>query len=114
MLRELRYTFERSGDLTTGSLPIEFRRHALPIFKEALHNIIKHAHASEVQIQVSRSGGWFEFCVRDNGKGMTGSGNVSGNGMKNLRRRAAEMGGRIEIDSSPGRGCTLRLRAPIP
>jgi len=114
MLREVHYTFERSGDLTTGSLPIEFRRHALPIFKEALHNVIKHAQASEVQIRVSRAGGSFEFYVKDNGRGLNGRGSSSGNGLKNMRRRAKEMGGEIEFDSSPGRGCTLRLRAPIP
>jgi ligand-binding sensor domain-containing protein len=114
MLREMHYTFERRGDLATGSLPIEFRRHALPIFKEALHNVIKHSQATEVEIRVTRSGGWFEFYVRDNGQGMNGRGSFSGNGMKNMRRRAEEMGGRIEFDSSPGRGCTLRLRAPIP
>jgi signal transduction histidine kinase len=113
-LREVRYTFERNGNLTTGSLPIEFRRHALPIFKEALHNVIKHAHASEVQIRVSRSSGWFEFYVKDNGRGMNSHGRFSGNGLKNIRRRAQEMGGTIDLDSSPGRGCTLTLRAPIP
>jgi len=114
MLREVNYTFERSGDLATGSLPIEFRRHALPIFKEALHNVVKHANATEVQIRVSRSGGWFEFFVKDNGRGMDGRRRFSGNGMKNMRRRAEEMGGQIEFDSAPGLGCILRLRAPIP
>jgi len=114
MLREIPYTFERSGDLTKGALPIEFRRHALPIFKEALHNVIKHAHASEVQIRVSRIGGWFEFCVKDNGLGWKVRGSYSGNGIKNMRRRAAEMRGKLEFKSSPGQGCTLTLRAPIP
>ena len=114
MLREVYYTFERNGDLTKGALPIEFRRHALPIFKEALHNVIKHARASEVRIRVARSGGWFEFCVKDNGVGMDVRGGFSGNGIKNMRRRAEEMGGEIEFESSPGRGCTLTLRAPIP
>ena len=76
--------------------------------------MIKHAHASEVEIRVSRSGDWFEFFIKDNGRGMNDRGSLSGNGMKNMRRRAEEMGGQLEFDSSPGRGCTLRLRAPIP
>jgi signal transduction histidine kinase len=60
------------------------------------------------------SGGWLELCVRDNGRGFADRGNSLGNGLKNMRRRAAEMGGSLEVTSQPGQGCTIRLHTPIP
>jgi ligand-binding sensor domain-containing protein len=114
MLQGVPYRFETSGDLGAQSLPLEFRRNVVPVFKEALHNVVKHAQATEVHIQACRSGGWFELCVKDNGRGFADGGSFPGNGLKNMRRRAAEMGGRFEITSEPGKSCTVRLRAPIP
>jgi len=114
MLQGVPYRFETCGDLGAQSLPLEFRRNVVPVFKEALHNVAKHAQAAEVQIRVSRAGGWFELCVTDNGRGFADTGNFPGNGLKNMRRRAAEMGGTLEVASQPARGCTVRLAVPIP
>jgi signal transduction histidine kinase len=114
MLQGVPYRFETRGDLGAQSLPLEFRRNVVPVFKEALHNVVKHAQATEVHIRLSHSGGGFELCVQDNGQGFADSGNFPGNGLKNMRRRAADMGGRLEMLSQPGKGCTVRLTAPIP
>jgi two-component system, NarL family, sensor histidine kinase DevS len=74
----------------------------------------QHAQAAEVHIRVGRSGGGFELFVTDNGRGFADSGNLRGNGLKNMRRWAADMRGSFEVTSEPGKGCTVRFSAPIP
>ena len=114
MLQGIPYRFETSGELGAQSLPLEFRRNVVPIFKEALHNVLKHSQATAVGIQVRRSGHVLELTIGDNGRGFAEGGGLPGNGLSNMRRRAADMGGRLEVTSRPGQGCTVKLSAPIP
>jgi ligand-binding sensor domain-containing protein len=114
MLQGMPYRFETGGDLGAQSLPLEFRRNIVPIFKEALHNVIKHARATDVQIQVRRSGHFIELRITDNGQGFPAGSDFPGNGLKNMRRRAEEMGGLLEVTSQPAKGCSVRLSVPIP
>ncbi len=113
MLQTVVFKFDQAGDFTSADLSLAFRRNVPPLFKETLHNALKHAHATVVEISVRRAEKEFQFCVRDNGIGFDPAQRNSGNGLKNLRRRAAEIGGRIEIESRPGGGTTVTLTAPI-
>jgi len=113
MLQRVPYHFEQRGDMRSGPLPLEFRRNVLPIFKEALHNALKHAQATEVHILVQRSAGLFEFRVCDNGQGFQEGSRYPGNGLKNMRRRAADLGGQLEITSRPGHGCAIQLTVAL-
>jgi len=83
------------------------------MFKEILHNIARHARASRVDIDIQIAARQFELSVRDNGIGFDEAVVRAGNGLKNLRRRAADLGGTITIDSRPGTGTTVTVRAPI-
>lgn len=114
MLHGIPYDFEQDGDFRARGLPLDFRRNVLPIFKEALHNAIKHAHASHLRISVRRRGDTFLFTVQDNGRGFEPGAAEAGNGLKNMHRRAKEMRGKLEIRSEPGRGTTVTLTARIP
>ena len=114
MLADIPYTFKQTGNFSSTGLPLDFRRNVMPIFKEALHNIIKHAGATEVEIGVSRSNGIFEFIVQDNGRGFFPSDHQSGNGLKNMRRRAAEMKAHLEISSDAAHGTRIKLTANTP
>lgn len=114
MLVNLPVTFQQSGDFRSASLPLDFRRNVMPIFKEVLHNAIKHAEASHVVIEVSRTKDVFEFTVQDNGRGFDLAHRQSGNGLKNIRRRAAEMKAQIVISSTPAQGTKVSLTARIP
>jgi signal transduction histidine kinase len=113
LLHEIPFQFESGGDFSSEHLPLDFRRNALPWFKEALHNIVKHARATQVKITVRRRGNAFEVQIHDNGIGFDPRARSSGNGLKNLKRRAREMRGELSIDSQPGQGATLSLRARI-
>ena len=114
MLATVPHTFETEGDFKSTDLSLAFRRNVLPLFKETLNNLVKHAHATRVFVSIKRTEKQFQFRVQDNGVGFNPESPSSGNGLKNLRRRAAEISGRIEISSSPGAGTTVTLTAPLP
>jgi ligand-binding sensor domain-containing protein len=113
MLPTVALKFQQTGDFNSADLSLAFRRNVPPLFKETLHNLLKHAHATAVSITVSRRENEFQFSVRDNGVGFDATQKSSGNGLKNLKRRAAEIGGRIEIESRVGDGTGVTLTAPI-
>ncbi|MBI3414913.1 MAG: hypothetical protein HY043_06250 [Verrucomicrobia bacterium] len=90
------------------------RQQLFLLIKEGLTNIVKHAHASEVWFRLTLSAEEIVFCVQDNGCGFnTALKSEFGNGLSNMRRRADEAGGRLEIHSAPGQGTTLRARLPV-
>ncbi len=113
MLGAVQYRFEQSGDFQSANLSLAFRRNVPPLFKETLHNILKHSHATEVSIFVGRKAEQFQFSVRDNGIGFDPLQKNSGNGLRNLRKRSAEIGGSMEIQSSPGGGTVINFTAPV-
>ena len=96
-------------------LALQTRRHVFFAFKEALHNVRKHAHASEVKIDFRIASKSLDFQVADNGCGFdpeAASGRM-GNGLRNLRLRAERLHGTCTIDSQPDRGTTVRFSVPL-
>ncbi|MFL6233995.1 MAG: two-component regulator propeller domain-containing protein, partial [Thermoanaerobaculia bacterium] len=88
----------------------EMKRELYLVLKEALHNACKHAQAQKVWIEVAATGRDLVAEVRDDGVGFAGPGNESsGNGLRNLRERAARLGGTLAVDSAPGQGTRVRL-----
>ena len=114
MLPGLTVEFNASGENTPVAPSLEFRRNLFPIFKEILHNIAKHARAQRVTIQIEATPRTFQLKVQDNGIGFEETGVRKGNGLKNLRRRAAELMGTIEFQSAAGQGTTVVLSSPLP
>lgn len=113
MLPAVVFKFNQTGNFSSFNLPLTFRRNVPPLFKEALHNLVKHSHASAVEISVSRQENEFQFRIQDNGGGFDLGKKSSGNGLQNMKRRAAEIGGRLDIESNSS-GTTVTLTAPLP
>jgi len=91
-------------DLPTIPLPPDMRHNIFLVVKEALTNVIKHAHANVVMVQAKATLETIEFIVQDNGKGFDpGRASHEGkrNGLSNMQRRAATMGGKLTINSVP-------------
>jgi PAS domain S-box-containing protein len=83
------------------------------ILQEHLSNIVKHANASMVNIDLKRENGDLYMSVRDNGRGFNPNLVKSGIGLENIRRRASILNGQISIISSPGSGCDLIVKIPV-
>jgi signal transduction histidine kinase len=98
-------------DLPALPLPPDVRHNIFLIVKEALTNSLKHAVAGEVLVLAKVSADTLEISVQDNGKGFDVSPPAESrrNGMGNMRRRAEAIGGRLELQSAPGTGTTVRL-----
>jgi len=104
--------FNTPATLCDGECSLEFARNVWLIFKETLHNAARHSGASRVAVCVSEPDGGFELEVRDNGHGFIENEVEPGNGLLNLRRRAAELRGTLRIVSEPVCGTTVHLIIP--
>lgn len=78
------------------------------IVQEGLTNAAKHARASRVDVRVAESGGGIAIEINDDGVGFDTASAGSGFGLLGMRERVALAGGRLEIESAPGEGTTLR------
>jgi len=114
MLRNIEYSFHCDSEKVGEVLDMEFRRNILLIYKEILHNILKHANASRVDIVLQEEHENLTLTITDNGVGFDPSVAHKGNGLKNLQYRAGKLAGQLEIKSSPGKGASFGLTAKIP
>jgi len=102
-------------DLPQLSLPPELRHNIFLVVKEALTNVIKHAQAKEVHVQAKATGDTLEFIVQDDGHGFEpgkSSHESQRNGLSNMQRRAATMGGQLTVQTTKT-GTAVRLVVPI-
>ena len=81
----------------TAPLPsAETRQQLYLIFKEALHNVVKHAGASLVTVRLAATPAGLRLTVADNGRGHSGAARPGGHGLANMQARAAAAGGRVQ------------------
>lgn len=83
------------------------------ICQEALTNVARHAHASEVQIAVVIDRGVLHMQIVDNGTGFTGESKSGSLGLIGMRERAESLGGTLEIKSLADGGVMLELKLPF-
>jgi len=110
--------------LPSWPVTAEVRHNLFLAFKEALHNVVKHAGASEISISLTTTADTFTLLVRDDGCGFVPTAlsheprsepgrPASGNGLVNMRRRLEKIGGRCEIQSTPGQGTQVKFIVPV-
>ncbi len=98
-------------------LDMEQRKNLYLIFKEAVNNIAKYAQCKNVWIDLEKNNGnILQLKIKDDGKGFDISGgdsgriSLSGNGIANMRKRAQELKGQIDIKSKRNQGTEICLR----
>jgi signal transduction histidine kinase len=107
-------TFDNEVELE--ALPpfsMEQRRNLFLVYKEALHNIVKHAQASKVSIQIRHLEGHLQVTVSDNGYGFDPAAQTDGNGLINFQKRANEGGFSVWVTSAEGAGTTVKMQIPV-
>ena len=92
----------------------ESRHHLFLAFKEALNNTLTHARAKGVTIRIALESGLLTISVADDGCGMSQpAGEANANGLRNMRERLQNLGGRCEVESGLGRGTTIVFSLPV-
>ena len=91
---------------------LEQRREILLIFKEAIHNVVRHSGCTRTRVLFEYRDRRLLLEVRDNGRGFDGR-SSEGNGIGNMRRRADAIRGQLEFSSAEGEGTILKLAVPL-
>lgn len=86
------------------------------IFQETLTNVIRHAKASRVDVELAEEDAHLVMKVRDNGRGISAEELASTRslGLVGMRERAILIGGEVTLHGAPGKGTTVTLRVPVP
>jgi len=97
-----------SLDRLTPEMEISLYR----IAQEGINNVLKHANATEVILQLQREGGAVRFSIFDNGRGVVKPARPEGQGLLGIAERVRLLGGKFDIQSAPGKGTRLTVTIP--
>jgi len=101
-------------------LPDRICRDLFQIYRESLHNVKKHAHASHVVVKLWQNESQVVLVVDDNGEGFSFAGRFTGDELDRLRlgpisikERTRSVGGVLTVESTPGHGSRLTVEVPL-
>jgi two-component system sensor histidine kinase UhpB len=100
------------ADPTLRDLPPDVQVVIYRVAQEALVNAARHSDATHVEVNLERHDFFVCLLVTDNGRGFAFAEEGKGLGLSGMRERALLVGGSLEIDSSPGKGTTVKLDVP--
>jgi signal transduction histidine kinase len=100
------------ADEAADDLPDEHKTCIYRLVQEAVHNSARHANANNVEVELRRETGRVRFSVRDDGDGFD-TRNTRGLGLLGMEERVRRLGGRIAIESHPGRGTSILAELPV-
>lgn len=107
----LRCRFDFPAQTIERYLPAAHRHQLFLIVREAVHNIIQHASATELKLRIATTATDLLIEVTDNGAGFHPT-TTNGHGLQNMRTRTESLGGTFSIRSQPGTAVTLRIPWP--
>lgn len=107
------YTIDAPTAPSYATLSMETRQNIYFMFKETLHNVLKHASATRVEVEVRVNPGELAFVVEDDGVGFTPDRRDNGSGQALLHHRAAMCRGSVRVTSQPGNGTRVEVRARL-
>lgn len=113
----LRFTFDYEG--REGPLSDDLRSVLFRALKELVTNVVRHARAEKARVLLKHTAGEVRLCVDDDGIGLSPmkpqatQGVTGGFGLFSIRERIGCLGGRMEIESSPGQGTAVTLVVPL-
>jgi PAS domain S-box-containing protein len=103
-------TFDLRGETI---YPIEITLALFRIVQEGLNNVVKHAEATEVRVEMACESGGVDLSIRDNGRGFDPANLAAGHlGIGIMRERAAKIDAAFQLKSKPGKGTHLHVAWP--
>ena len=112
----LRYRLDAPAELPKTAISPETRHNVFLAAKEAVTNIVKHSGATEAALRLRLEAEGFTLEIQDNGRGPAGlkqKAAESRNGMRNMRKRMEDIGGRFSIEPGPNGGTVVALTVPL-
>src|SRR6185312_12128359 len=104
-----------SGNRRTA--PAKSQEQLLRIFQEAARNAVRHSQAKEINVDVAYlDDNLIRVQLRDDGNGFDleeASGKMGHWGLANMRERARQIGGKLNISTSPGHGTEIEIVVPL-
>ena len=94
-------------------IPLKVKQDLYRIAQEALHNTVKHARASQVELKLDQTNEVVILEIRDNGRGFDTMASFPGHlGLHSMRERVTKLGGTFQIESIEGQGTAICIRIP--
>ena len=110
-----------------GGVPVQLHLHGLEtrlpqplevelyrLVQELLNNVLKHARAQQVLVQLMRHDAELHLVVEDDGQGFDTAAAGTGVGLRSVQARARYLGGTLEVQSQPGQGTSVSLELRVP
>ncbi|MEO5917178.1 MAG: histidine kinase [Luteolibacter sp.] len=113
MLETLDCKFSANEEGWQVELPEEANRDLFLYFREALHNIMRHAKAAKVEIRAEKNDNIFRLVIADDGVGIDPDRLERPATFRALRQRSEALSAELKVDSSPGNGTRLELSVPL-
>lgn len=95
---------------TNRKLPLNLRQNIYLIFKEAFNNIARHSDAENVHFMMTERGQYLTIDLSDDGKGLSEKESLTGNGLRNMKMRAEQIGADLKIEDKSGVHIILILK----
>jgi signal transduction histidine kinase/ligand-binding sensor domain-containing protein len=111
----IRCRLDFPAEIPARELSTDLRHNLFLVVKEALHNIFKHAGATEVRVRVQADEAALEIVIEDNGRGFASAPHDAlSDGLRNMSQRMTDVGGECRVTSQLGSGTVVSLRLPWP
>jgi two-component system, NarL family, sensor histidine kinase UhpB len=111
--RNIECLFEANDEVKDLRLNMQQRKNLYFIFKEALHNALKYAGCSKIDVGLLQTNHEIQLVVKDNGKGFDLKEVSEGNGLTNMKRRAEEINAILNLEANPNNGTSISLKLKI-
>jgi signal transduction histidine kinase len=111
-IKNIAFVFDYDSAIANVNLSMDQRKNFYLVFKESVNNVLKYAEAKNLEVSIKLLNNKVHFTIKDDGIGfdsvqmkILAAKSLSGNGLKNMKRRAVEMKGRMfDRRAHPERG----------
>jgi len=112
-LSKLTINLAIDDEIAAIKFQMDVRRSVFLVIKEAINNILKHAHASVITINVHLEQYTLHIMIADNGNGFDVQHHNNGNGLENMKARTESVGGKFTLISGNNKGTSINIVIPL-